>query len=93
MLALAIQLNGGRLGNVNPLIYSLSLAQTLAGGAKAPKALQFFHRDISGNNNLFTVRPGQAYSEVLGNSTLNVKNFLGLQSAAPAGTPNTLSNP
>ena len=93
VLALAIQLNGGRMGNVNPLIYSLSLAQTLAGGAKAPKALQFFHRDISGNNNLFTVRPGQAYSEVLGNSTLNVKNFLGLQSAAPAGTPNTLSNP
>ena len=37
VLALAIQLNGGRLGNVNPLIYSLSLAQTLAGGAKAPE--------------------------------------------------------
>jgi subtilase family serine protease len=93
VLALAIELNGGRLGNVNPLIYSLSLAQTLAGGVKAPKALQFFHREISGNNNLFTVKPGQAYSEVLGNSTLNVKNFLGLPLAVLAGTPNTLSNP
>jgi subtilase family serine protease len=93
VLALAIELNGGRLGNVNPLIYGLSLLQTLAGGAKAPKALQFFHRNASGDNNFYTVKPGQAYSPVLGNSTLEVKNFLGLQLAAPAGTPNTHSNP
>jgi subtilase family serine protease len=93
VLALAVELNGGRLGNVNPLIYSLSAIQTLAGGTKAPKALQYFHRNISGNNNGFTVKPGQAYSEVLGNSTLDVKNFLQLQLAAPAGTPNTASNP
>ena len=93
VLALAVELNGGRLGNVNPLIYTLSLVQTLAGGAKAPKELQYFHRNISGDNNAFKVKPGQAYSEVLGNSTLNVKNFLQLQRAAPAGAPNTLSNP
>ena len=93
MLALAVELNGGRLGNVNPLIYALSATQTLAGGVNAPKALQFFHRKIEGNNNFYTVKPGQAYSEVLGNSTLNVKNFLGLSFAAPAGTPNTPSNP
>ena len=64
-----------------------------AGGTNAPKALQFFHRNISGDNNGFTVKPGQAYSEVLGNSTLDVKNFLQLQGAAPAGTPSTPSNP
>lgn len=93
VLALAVELNGGRLGNVNPLIYSLSAVQTLAGGANAPKDLQFFHRNITGDNNLFTVKPGQAYSEVLGNSTLDVKNFLILQGAQPAGTPNTPSNP
>jgi subtilase family serine protease len=93
VLALAVELNGGRLGNVNPLIYALSAIQTLAGGTRAPKALQYFHRNISGNNNGYTVRPGQAYSEVLGNSTLNVKNFLQLPLAAPAGTPNTPSNP
>jgi hypothetical protein len=29
----------------------------------------------------------------LGNSTLDVKNFLGLQAAAAAGAPNTPSNP
>ena len=93
MLALAVELNGGRLGNVNPLIYGLSLTQTVLGGVHAPKAFQYFHRDITGNNNAFTVKPGQAYSEVLGNSTLDVKNFLQLQLAAPAGAPNTHSNP
>jgi hypothetical protein len=67
--------------------------QTIAGGAKAPKEFQYFHRNISGDNNAFKVKPGQAYSEVLGNRTLNVKNFLQLQRAAPAGAPNTLSNP
>jgi subtilase family serine protease len=93
VLALAVEVNGGRLGNVNPLIYTLSALQTLAGGTKAPKALQYFQREIPGNNNFFTVKPGQAYSEVLGNSTLDVKNFLQLPLAAPAGAPNTHSNP
>jgi subtilase family serine protease len=93
VMALAVELNGGRLGNVNPLIYTLSALQTIAGGINAPAPLQFFHREISGNNNFFTVKPGQAYSEVLGNSTLIVKNFLGLHFAASAGTPSTPSNP
>jgi subtilase family serine protease len=92
VLAISVGVNG-RLGNVNPLIYSLSLAQTLAGGTRAPKALQIFHRDISGSNAVFTVNPGQAYSEVLGNGTLDVKNFLELPFVAPAGTPSTPSNP
>ncbi|HEX4387638.1 MAG TPA: S53 family serine peptidase [Steroidobacteraceae bacterium] len=93
VLALAVELNHGRLGNVNPLIYALSLVQTLAGGAHAPKALQYFHRDISGNNNGFKVSPGQAYSEVLGNSTLDVRNFLQLPFITPSGAPGTPSNP
>jgi len=93
VLALAVELNRSRLGNVNPSIYALSAVQTIAGGTRAPKQLQFFHRNISGNNNGFTVKPGQAYSEVLGNSTLDVKNFLQLQGAAAAGAPGTPSNP
>jgi subtilase family serine protease len=93
VLALAVELNRGRLGNVNPLIYALSAVQTIFGGTRAPKELQYFHRNISGNNNGFTVKPGQAYSEVLGNSTLDIKNFLQLQGVAPAGAPGTPSNP
>jgi subtilase family serine protease len=92
VLAVAIGVNG-RMGNVNPLIYSLSFAQTLAGGTRAPKALQIFHRETSGSNAVFTVKPGQAYSEVLGNGTLDVKNFLRLPFVAPAGAPSTPTNP
>jgi subtilase family serine protease len=93
VLALAVEKNGSRLGNVNPMIYELSALQTILGGVNAPKPFQFFHRNISGNNNGFTVQPGQEYSEVLGNSTLDVKNFLGVQGAQPAGAPGTASNP
>jgi subtilase family serine protease len=93
VLAIAVEKNGGRLGNVNPAIYTLSALQTLLGGANAPAPFQFFHRNISGNNNGFAVKPGQAYSEVLGNGTLDVRNFLGLQGVAAAGAPGTASNP
>ncbi|MEO7208745.1 MAG: S53 family serine peptidase [Steroidobacteraceae bacterium] len=93
VLALAVELNRSRLGNVNPLIYSLSAVQSIFGGVHAPKALQFFHRNISGDNNGYSVKSGQAYSEVLGNSTLDVKNFLLQQRAPAAGAPGTPSNP
>jgi subtilase family serine protease len=93
VLAIAVEKNGGRLGNVNPMIYTLSALQTLLGGAHAPQAFQYFHRNVSGNNNGYTVKPGQAYSEVLGNGTLDIRNFLGLQGVAAAGAPNTASNP
>ncbi|MGA2535234.1 MAG: S53 family serine peptidase [Terracidiphilus sp.] len=92
VLALAVELNGGRLGNVNPMIYQLSAKQSAAGKNPPPDSL-IFHREISGNNNLYKVSPGQAYSTVLGNSTLYVQNFLGLSSAAAAGAPDTSSNP
>ena len=91
VLALDVELNG-RLGNINPLLYHMSFLQTVT-GPLTPDAREVFHRNIEGNNNGFTVKPGQAYSTVIGNGTLNVKNFLQLQNAAPAGTPGTPSNP
>ncbi len=93
ILAIEVEKSGGRLGNVNPSIYRLSALQTLLGGENAPQPFQYFHRNVTGNNNGFTVKPGQAYSEVLGNGTLDVRNFLGLQGVALSGTPNTASNP
>jgi len=91
VLALDVELNG-RLGNVNPLIYNMSFLQTVT-GPLAPAGALVFHRDIKGDNNGFKVKPGDAYSPVLGNGTINVKNFLGLQNAAPAGVPGTATNP
>lgn len=92
VMALYDEAHGGRQGNINPLIYELSALQTSA-SAKTASLSQYFHRAISGNNNGFTVVPGQAYSEVLGNGTLFVKTFLQLPNAAAAGAPNTATNP
>jgi subtilase family serine protease len=92
VMALYDEAHGGRQGNINPLIYQLSALQTSA-SAKTASLSQYFHRAISGNNNGFTVVPGQAYSKVLGNGTLFVKTFLQLPSAAAAGAPNTVTNP
>jgi hypothetical protein len=92
VIALYDEAHGGRQGNINPLIYELSALQTSA-SAKTASLSQYFHRTITGNNNGFTVVPGQAYSEVLGNGTLFVKTFLQLPNAAAAGAPNTATNP
>ncbi len=91
--ALLVERLGTRVGNINPLIYGLSALQTWLGGRRAPKEFQYFHRNISGNNNGFIVEPGQAYSEVLGNGTLDIKNFLLLQESPAAGEPGSRSNP
>ena len=92
VVALSVELAGTRLGNINTQLYKLGALQTAASG-KTANLSQFFHRNISGNNNGYTVSPGQAYSTVLGNGTLFVKNYLQLQGAAPAGTPDTPTNP
>ncbi len=92
VIALNIEIAGGRLGNINTLLYKLSALQTSASGKNA-SSVQFFRRNISGNNNGYTVSPGQAYSPVLGNGTLNVKNFLQVPSAVASGTPSTPTNP
>jgi subtilase family serine protease len=93
VVALAVELNGGRLGNVNPQIYALGAVQTLIGGEHAPQPLHFFHRVASGNNGFYTVSPNQAYSKVLGQGTLDVVNFLGIPFQPTAGTPNSKTNP
>jgi subtilase family serine protease len=93
VLARAVSLFKSRQGNVNPIIYTMAARQTAQGGVNAPAAFQYFHRNITGNNNGFTVKPGQEYSEVLGVGTVNVLTFLQAQGLAPAGAPNTASNP
>jgi subtilase family serine protease len=92
VVALNVEVAGTRLGNINPQLYALAALQSSASGKTANLA-QFFHRNISGNNNGYPVTPGQAYSPVLGTGTLFVKNFLQLQTAPAAGTPNTPTNP
>jgi subtilase family serine protease len=92
VLALEVELQGSRLGNANNMIYHLAALQSAASG-KTANLSQFFHRNIVGNNNGYISLPGQAYNPVVGTGTLFVKSFLGIPTAAPAGTPSTPTNP
>ena len=83
----------GRLGNINPLLYSLSATQTAAGGASAPTNLTYYNRNISGFSGYWGNNATLPYSYVLGLGTPNVTNLLGLQGATPAGNPGTITNP
>jgi subtilase family serine protease len=83
----------GRLGNINPLIYSLAAQQIAAGGASAPANQQYFHREIQGFAGDWVANTATPYSYLLGVGTPNVTNLLGLQGAAHAGNPGTPSNP
>jgi subtilase family serine protease len=85
MFALAVKLNGGRLGPMNTFIYQRSAAQIKNGGAS------FHHAAIHGNNGVYTVAP--PYDLVIGNGTLDVRQFLEIAKLPAAGIPNTPSNP
>ena len=85
LVALIIQAVGGRLGNINPVIYSL--AKTQNGGGTA-----VFHRGIAGTNGSYTSSGN--YNMVLGNGTLLANVFLNSAKPPPvAGNPGTASNP
>jgi subtilase family serine protease len=83
----------GRLGNLNPLLYSLAAQQIAAGGSQAPATQQFFNRRIQGFSGFWGNNTVTSYSYVLGLGTPNVTNLLGLQGAVPAGNPGTITNP
>jgi subtilase family serine protease len=83
----------GRLGNINPMLYSLAAKQIAAGGPSAPADKQYFHRQIPGFAGDGKARTELPYSTVLGLGTPNIINLLGLQGATPAGNPGTPSNP
>jgi subtilase family serine protease len=83
----------GRMGNINPMLYSLAATQIAAGGPQAPANLQFFNRRIQGFSGYWGNNTVTAYSYVLGLGTPNVTNLLGLQGAVPAGNPGTVTNP
>ena len=83
----------GRLGNINPMLYSLAAAQIAAGGPQAPANMQYFNRRIQGFSGYWGNNTITAYSYVLGVGTPNVTNLLGLQGAVPAGNPGTITNP
>ena len=86
LLALGVQEYGTRFGNANYYIYELAQAQALGTIANV------FKQGIPGFNGYYSTTP-TGYNRVLGNGTVNAKNFL-LQPTIPAaGNPQSTSNP
>jgi subtilase family serine protease len=86
-LALLIEQNG-RMGNVNEYLYQLAAKQ-----AKSGKAATYLHTGIPGFNGLIQSNISATYNVSTGIGTPIVQSVVGVPSATPAGTPQTLSNP
>ena len=92
-LALYEQTNR-RQGNVNAYLYAQGLAQTLAGGASAPASKQYYHRSMPGFDGSWAGGyPSANYDYIYGNGSPDVRKLFGLTTYAPAGAPQTASNP
>ena len=83
-----------RLGNVNYYLYATAALQTLAGGTKAPSALQFYHRVNPGFNGVYYDDfPSYNYNYVYGNGSPDVRKLFGLTRFPAAGLSQTSGNP
>lgn len=84
----------GRQGNVNTYLYQAGAAQTAAGGPNAPADKQYFHRGAPGYDGAYTgSQPNVNYNYIYGNGSPDVRKLFGLTAYAPAGVPQTPSNP
>jgi subtilase family serine protease len=92
-LAVVEQGLGGRLGNINPYLYSQSAAQIAAGAASAPAASQFYHMNTPGFDGAYTSSAAGGYNYIYGNGSPDVRNLFALTSLPAAGLPRTPSNP
>jgi subtilase family serine protease len=85
LVALKIESEGGRLGNLNYEIYAL------AAGQENGSFNTVFRRDIPGSNGVYSTHPG--YNLVLGNGTVIANHFVRGPSLPAAGEPQTPTNP
>lgn len=84
-LALLVQRTGHRLGNVNPMLYQKAVLQSHHIG------LPVFHTGISGFNGYEYTAP--VYNQVIGLGTPILNQLIGAPLVAPAGLPQTPTNP
>ena len=86
-LALLVE-QQGRLGNVNTYLYKLASKQ-----ATAASSVKFLHTGIPGFNGVIQSNVSATYNVSTGVGTPIVKALVGAAGAAPAGVPQTSSNP
>ena len=92
-LALVVENSGGRLGNINPFLWSQGYTQTDLGGAKAAPVAQFYHKGQPGYNGVNNHNDTIGFDYMYGNGSPNVRTLFGMTGYAPAGDPQTISNP
>ena len=85
LLALKIALTKSRLGWENVDIYTRAKAQIAGSGTP------FHHKGIPGNNGHYAT--AVPYDLVIGNGTVDGRQFLGATNLAASGAPGSLSNP
>lgn len=86
-LALYVQYTGQRAGNLNTFLYTRGAQQTAGVGT-------FYHRSITGFDGKWTNQnPSPNYNYLVGNGTPMVRALFGMTGFAPAGDPQTASNP
>jgi len=86
LTALNIEKSGGRVGNENAYIYTLSALQSIG------LIKNIYHWGIPGFNGLYS-SGNEGYNRVLGNGTLYGKDFILAPEVPSAGIPQTPSNP
>ena len=93
LLALKVAQNGanGLVGTARRLGWENVAIYTLASGANV--ALDFHHTGISGFNGTYSTSKTTAYDLVLGNGTVNARQFLGATALPAAGNPGSTTNP
>jgi subtilase family serine protease len=83
-----------RMGNVNYFLYAQGALQSLTGGEHAPAPLQFYHRNIPGDDGVWKGGfPSRNYDYIYGNGSPDVRKLFGLRNYPAAGLPQTPSNP
>jgi subtilase family serine protease len=93
-LTLFIEKQGHKVGNINPYLYRMGQAQTLAGGVSAPASSQYYRRNIQGYDGEWTdTYPSKNYDYLYGLGSPDVRKLFGLTGFAAAGIPQTPSNP
>ncbi|MGI4879048.1 MAG: S53 family peptidase [Janthinobacterium lividum] len=96
-LVLFIQKTGQRVGNINTYLYHQGAIQTARGGLNAPAEFQYYHRNIPGYDGVYgDTYPTANYNYLVGNGTPDVSKLFGFTSLAgyaPAGIPQSPSNP
>jgi kumamolisin len=85
LFALKVNLTGSRLGPQNLEIYTLAKNQIAGSGTP------FHHAKIKGSNGHYVVKA--PYDMVIGNGTVDARQFLGITNLPASGNPGTASNP